>query len=121
MHRELQKCFQLQFYYNQHLSIYTNQYNYNIYGAADEITGGLKKGEIDIIAIDNNVLVFVEVKYRATNAFGRPIEAITPQKVHKIQITSQVFLKLKGWLDKNFRYDVIEIIDDELRHIINAF
>lgn len=80
-------------------------------------------GEIDIIALDpeTKYIVFVEVKYRATNAFGRPIEAITPQKVHNIQTTSQVYLKLKGWLDRNFRYDVIEIIDDELRHIINSF
>ena len=80
-------------------------------------------GEIDIIAFDpeTKYIVFVEVKYRVTNAFGRPIEAITPQKVRKIYTTSQVYLKLKGWLDKNIRYDVIEIIDDDLRHIINAF
>ena len=39
----------------------------------------------------------------------------------KIKITSQVYLKLKGWLERNFRYDAIEIIDEELRHIVNAF
>lgn len=80
-------------------------------------------GELDIIAYDkdNDYIVFVEVKYRSTNAFGRPIEAITPDKARKIKITSQVYLKLKGWLDKKFRYDVIEIIDDNLRHIVNAF
>ena len=80
-------------------------------------------GEIDIIAYDktSDYIVFVEVKYRATALLGRPIEAITPEKQRKIQITSQVYLKLKGWLDKNYRYDAIEIIDDDLRHIINAF
>lgn len=80
-------------------------------------------GELDIIALDpeTKYIVFVEVKYRATNLFGRPIEAITSNKVHKIHTTSQVYLKWKGWLDKNYRYDVIEIIDDELRHIVNAF
>ena len=80
-------------------------------------------GEIDIIAYDkaSNYIVFVEVKYRATNAFGRPLEAITPEKQRKIKITSQVYLKLKGWLDKNYRFDVVEIIDDQLRHIIDAF
>ena len=80
-------------------------------------------GEIDIIALDkaNKYIVFVEVKYRSTNAFGRPIEAVTPEKQRKIKIVSQVYLKLNGWLDKNFRYDVIEIIDDELRHVMNAF
>lgn len=80
-------------------------------------------GELDIIALDpeTKYIVFVEVKYRATNAFGRPIEAVTPEKVRKIKLTSQVFLKLKGWLDRNYRYDVIEIIDDELRHVVNSF
>ncbi|MBQ7880811.1 MAG: YraN family protein [Clostridia bacterium] len=80
-------------------------------------------GEIDIIAYDKETkyIVFVEVKYRATQLFGRPLEAITPEKARKIKITSQVYLKLKGWLERNFRYDAIEIIDDELRHIVNAF
>ncbi|MBQ7797701.1 MAG: YraN family protein [Clostridia bacterium] len=80
-------------------------------------------GEVDIIALDpeTKYIVFIEVKYRATNAFGRPIEAITPDKVRKIYTTSQVYLKLNGLLDRNIRYDVIEIIDDDLRHVVNAF
>lgn len=80
-------------------------------------------GEIDIIAYDkqNDYVVFVEIKHRATAMFGRPLEAITPEKVRKITLTSQVYLKLKGWLNRNYRYDAIEIIDDELRHIVNAF
>lgn len=80
-------------------------------------------GEIDIIAYDKaaKYIVFVEVKYRTNAKFGRPIEAITPEKVQKIRITSQVYLKLKGWLNKNYRFDAIEILDDEIRHLINAF
>ena len=80
-------------------------------------------GEIDIVAYDktNKYIAFVEVKYRATNAFGRPLEAITPEKQRKIKTASQVYLKLNGWLDENYRFDAIEIIDDELRHIVNAF
>ena len=80
-------------------------------------------GEIDIIAYDkvSNYIIFVEIKYRATNAFGRPLEAVTNEKQRKIHITSQVYLKLKGWLSRSYRFDAIEIIDDELRHIINAF
>ena len=80
-------------------------------------------GEIDIIAYDKKAdyIVFIEVKYRATKMFGRPLEAITPDKARKIQLTSQVYLKSKGWLDKNFRYDAIEVLDEEVRHIIDAF
>ncbi len=80
-------------------------------------------GEIDIIAYDkaNDYIVFIEVKYRSTALFGRPLEAITADKQRKIHLASQVYLKSKGWLDKNFRYDAIEIIDEDLRHIVNAF
>jgi len=80
-------------------------------------------GEIDIIAYDktSKYIVFVEVKYRATNLFGRPLEAITRDKQRKIKLSSQTYLKLKGWLDRNYRFDAIEIIDDELRHIVNCF
>lgn len=80
-------------------------------------------GEIDIIAYDkaNDYIVFVEVKYRTTALFGRPLEAITEDKQRKIRTASQVYLKLKGKLNHNFRYDAIEIIDDQLRHIVNAF
>lgn len=80
-------------------------------------------GEIDIIAYDkaNKYVVFIEIKYRSTALFGRPLEAITDDKQRKIRLASQVYLKAKGLLNQNFRYDAIEIIDDELRHIVNAF
>ena len=80
-------------------------------------------GEIDIIAYDkhNKYIVFVEVKYRATQLFGRPLEAITPTKERNIKLTAQTYLKLKGWLNRNFRFDAIEIIDEDLRHVVNAF
>ena len=80
-------------------------------------------GEIDIISYDKEAkyIVFVEVKYRSTALFGRPIEAIDEHKVRKIQLTSQVYLKLKGWLNRNYRYDAIEILDEDIRHIKNAF
>jgi len=80
-------------------------------------------GEIDIVAYDkaSDYIVFVEVKYRATNLFGRPLEAVDLNKQRNIKLTSQVYLKSKGWLERNFRYDAIEIIDEDLRHIVNAF
>ncbi|MDE6967228.1 MAG: YraN family protein, partial [Clostridia bacterium] len=35
-------------------------------------------GELDIVAVDNNILVFVEVKMRNNNSYGSPLESITP-------------------------------------------
>ncbi len=80
-------------------------------------------GEVDIIAKDktDGYIVFVEVKYRTTALYGRPIEAINAEKVRKIHMTSQVYLKLHGWLDKPIRFDAIEVLDDQVRHIKNAF
>lgn len=76
-------------------------------------------GEIDIICKDKDILVFVEVKYRTSAKFGRPIEAITPHKLMKIRQTATSYLKLNGLLDNLVRFDAIEILDDEIRHIKN--
>lgn len=79
-------------------------------------------GEIDIIAKDKDgYVVFIEVKYRATAMFGRPAEAVTPNKIRHIRNTAQVYLKSHGLLGRNIRFDIIEIIDEEIRHIKNAF
>lgn len=78
-----------------------------------------KIGEIDIICKDENYIVFVEVKYRASAKFGRPIEAITPHKQMKIRQTATFYLKCKRLLDSNIRFDAIEILDNEIRHLQN--
>src|SRR5579875_1770256 len=54
----------------------------------------MRGGEIDIIAIDGDTLVFIEVKTRLSNEFGSPFEAITPWKMSALVRTAQ-FYKLK--------------------------
>lgn len=49
-------------------------------------------GEIDIIAEDDSFLAFVEVKTRAENSLGHPLEFITPAKQRKILKTATVYL-----------------------------
>ena len=44
-----------------------------------------KLGEIDIVAIDRDTLVFVEVKTRYSRKFGKPEEAVTKRKLRKIK------------------------------------
>ena len=78
-----------------------------------------KVGEIDIICKDNDIIVFVEVKYRTSAKFGRPIEAVTPYKLMKIRQTATCYLKFKRLLNANIRFDAIEILDDEIRHVQN--
>ena len=76
------------------------------------------KFEIDIIAIDNNEIVFVEVKTRATDFFGSPEEAVTiPKQQHLIE-GANYYLE-QNEIDFNARFDVIAIVMIEKNIVIN--
>lgn len=66
-------------------------------------------GEIDIIARDGPVLVFIEVKSRKTARFGSPKNAVTPKKQVKISKTALAYLKKTGQLNSKARFDVVAI------------
>ena len=74
-----------------------------------------KLGEIDIIALDKNTLVFVEVKTRWSKEFGLPEESITPWKIRKISQVSQYYKLLHPDLPDLLRIDAvcIDISDQE--------
>jgi putative endonuclease len=50
-----------------------------------------RSGEIDIIAQKGKILYLVEVKTRSSAQFGFPHDAITPQKLQRMQITAQIY------------------------------
>ncbi len=81
-------------------------------------------GEIDIIAKDGDVIVFIEVKTRADDAFGYPFEAVTWRKREKIRKVSLSFLK-KLKKEPPARFDVLSIrLEDgekKIEHIKDAF
>lgn len=80
-------------------------------------------GEIDIICFDNKTkeTVFVEVKTRSSTLFGRPIEAINSHKQKKIRDCATIYLKNEKLLDTKVRFDVVEVLGDEISHIKYAF
>lgn len=82
-------------------------------------------GEIDIIAQQNNVMVFIEVKTRNNIIYGLPREAVNYGKQLKIKKVAQQYIQQQKIRDMNFRFDVIEVlwIKDkyEINHIENAF
>ena len=80
-----------------------------------------KMGEIDLIMKDKDTIVFVEVKARNTLAFGYPRESVTPQKQRKIQQIAQLYLMKTKNINKPIRFDVVEILGDNITHIENAF
>lgn len=75
-------------------------------------------GEIDIIAKDKNSIVFVEVKLRNNDKYGKGLESISKRKISSILKTAQFYLKTD---DIDCRFDVISIDSDKIEHIINAF
>lgn len=80
-----------------------------------------KFGEIDIIARDHEYIVFIEVKYRKTKQFGYPREAVTYQKQRHIIRTAQYFLLTQIGKEASCRFDVIEILDNQITHLVAAF
>lgn len=78
-------------------------------------------GEIDIIAKDKDTIVFVEVKTRTSCAFGTPAMAVGTHKQRKLTQVATLYLKTTKNLNSPARFDVIEVFDDKLNHIKNAF
>ncbi|MGN0768502.1 MAG: YraN family protein [Christensenellales bacterium] len=78
-------------------------------------------GELDIVATDGNVLVFVEVRTRSDNFFGNPLESLTQGKIKKIIAASKRYLAAHKSFYGGYRYDVIGILRGNVTHIKNAF
>jgi putative endonuclease len=65
-------------------------------------------GEIDIVAWDGDTLVFVEVKTRMTSLFGKPQEAVHPQKIRSLKRAGQFYLRQKK-VEGPVRIDVVAV------------
>ncbi len=81
-------------------------------------------GEVDIIAYDKNVLVFVEVKTRLGTNYGYAFESVDSRKQKKIANTSLMYLQKNRMSDVQVRYDVIEVYpmeEERVNHFENAF
>ncbi len=82
-------------------------------------------GEIDIIALQDGVICFVEVKMRANTDQGHPIESITPLKQRKISRTALAYLQEQEATERPCRFDVVSILyewgDYQIELCTNAF
>jgi len=102
---------------------YLKRLGYKIVGRGTHI----RRGEIDIIAIDGRTIVFVEVKTRDSSAAGEPHEAVDRDKQDRLTRLALVYLKRHRLLDYPARFDVVSILwpqgarRPEIQHIKNAF
>lgn len=71
---------------------------------------GRTGGEIDVVCRDHDTLVFVEVKTRGGEEFGRPVEAIDREKRRRISRGGLAWLRMLDNPDILFRFDVVEVV-----------
>lgn len=86
-----------------------------------------KHDEIDIVARTGQTLVFVEVKTRRREDFGRPAMAVDKDKRHALNRAAAAYLRKAKYPDLYYRFDVIEVLgqpeegDPVIRHLDDAF
>jgi putative endonuclease len=83
-------------------------------------------GEVDIIASHDGYLVFIEVKTRASNRYGSPLEAVTVKKQRQLSRIAIDYLTRNKLLDTQCRFDVVSVIlakgqMPKVDVIVNAF
>lgn len=78
-------------------------------------------GEIDVIALDKDCIVFIEVKTRTSEEYGQPCEAVDKKKQAKYYKSATYYLQKEKKTDSSCRFDVIEIKNEKINHIFNAF
>ncbi len=85
-----------------------------------------REGEIDLVTVDGDTLVFVEVKLRRPRAFGSAVEALTVAKQRRLQTLAEAYAAEHPELPRSQRIDLvaIELAADgslgEVRHIESA-
>ena len=66
-------------------------------------------GEVDIVAQQQDTLVFVEVRTKRSRQFGSPEESITPAKMGKLRTVAAYYWQSRPNLPESWRIDVVAI------------
>ncbi len=69
----------------------------------------IRRGEIDLIAVDGRTVVFVEVKTRSSHDAGHPADAVDDRKQDRLTRMALIYLKRHGLMDCSARFDVVAI------------
>ena len=97
------------------------QLGYNIL----ETNYRVKEGEIDIVSMDGDVLVFVEVKARSSKGFGSAEEAIDLKKIERLSEAALSYITEKSLYEMTIRFDVVavdmSVVPPFVKIIKNAF
>ncbi len=68
-------------------------------------------GELDIVAVDDSVLIFAEVRSHTVGSFGAPEESITPKKAARLRLLGDHYRDARAHLDlpPSTRIDVVAV------------
>lgn len=80
-----------------------------------------KVGELDVIARDGGVLVFVEVRSRRSSEYGNALDAVSWHKRRKVTRVAMAYLTARKPRFVEARFDVVAITGNELVHIKDAW
>lgn len=69
----------------------------------------IRGGEIDIVAMDGDYLVFIEVKARNSDEYGLPIESVTPWKIKSLLKSALFYCQKIKWDDGPYRLDLVSV------------
>jgi putative endonuclease len=68
-----------------------------------------KHGEIDIVALDGDTLVFIEVKTRRKSRFGQAWETVSWRKQQKLVTLAQAYAARRRWEHLPIRFDIVGV------------
>lgn len=77
--------------------------------------------EVDIIAKYDDNIIFCEVKTRSNYNFGSPSESVSKARQKRYVMAAKVYLQYSRIKNQNVRFDVIEVVDEDINHIEGAF
>lgn len=80
-----------------------------------------RAGEIDLIMLDGETVVFVEVKTRMTASAQDGLMAVDRKKQERIARAAALYLTAKGWQKRFIRFDAVVVTRDGVLHIPGAF
>jgi putative endonuclease len=81
----------------------------------------MRGGELDVVARKDNVIVVCEVKARATDAFGTPLEAMTQTKQDRVRRAGFTFVRQLNERGLRIRFDIATVLGTTLEIYENAF
>lgn len=105
-------------------AIYLRRKGYRIVGRRVRVG---RHDELDLLALHNETLIFIEVKTRGSEQFGRPADAVDPRKKRALSRAAVAYMRKLSKRPPYIRFDIIEVVGQtgsrhpKIVHIENAF